>query len=80
MNKRLCWDANNIILRVFGSSDAVQVEFAKGSLETAGLHPFIFSRKASPISIGGLDYTLEKPKQAIIHAVTIKSISTSCAA
>ena len=44
--------------RVFGSSDAVQVDFAKNSLETPGLHPFVFSRKASPISLGAPDYTL----------------------
>ena len=46
------------MVRVFGCSDAVQVEFAKTSLETAGLHPFVFSRKANPISLGGADYTL----------------------
>ena len=46
------------MVRVFGTSDAVQAEFAKSSLETAGLHPFLFSRKASPLSIGGPDYTL----------------------
>ena len=46
--------------RVFGKSDAVQVEFAKSSLETAGFHPLVFSRKASPISLGGSDYTLFK--------------------
>jgi len=46
--------------RVFGNSDAVQIEFAKSSLEIAGLHPLVFSRKASPISLGGPDYTLFK--------------------
>jgi hypothetical protein len=46
------------MVRVFGSSDAVQVEFAKSSLEEAGLHPYVYSRKASPLSIGGPDYTL----------------------
>ena len=35
-----------------------QVEFAKNSLETDELHPFVYTRKASPISIGGPDYTL----------------------
>jgi hypothetical protein len=44
--------------RAFGSSDAVQVEFAKSSLETAGFHPFVFARKVSPLSIGSPDYTL----------------------
>ena len=46
--------------RLFGKSDAVQVEFAESSLETAGFHPPVFSRKASPISLGGSDYTLFK--------------------
>ncbi len=44
--------------RVYGNSDAVQVEFAKTTLEDAGLHPFLFSRKASPYSLGAPDYTL----------------------
>jgi RNA polymerase subunit RPABC4/transcription elongation factor Spt4 len=44
--------------RVFGDSDATQVEFAKSCLENAGLHPFVYSRKASPISLGGPEYTL----------------------
>ena len=46
------------MVRVFGSSDAVQVDYAKSCLESDGLHPFVFSRKASPLSIGGPDYTL----------------------
>jgi len=44
--------------RVFGDSDAANVSFAASCLEKAGLHPFIYSRKASPISIGGPEYTL----------------------
>ena len=44
--------------RVFGSSNAAEVDFAKTSLETASLHPFVFSRKASPISLGAPEYTL----------------------
>jgi hypothetical protein len=44
--------------RVYGGSDAVQIEFAKSCLSDAGLHPFVFSRKTSPISLGGPDYTL----------------------
>ena len=44
--------------RVFGISDAVQIELAKSSLEKEGMHPFVYSRKASPLSIGGPDYTL----------------------
>ena len=44
--------------RVFGGSDSAQIEHAKSCLEQDGLHPFIFSRKASPISLGGPDYSL----------------------
>ncbi len=44
--------------RVLGSSDTIQVELAKNSLEKDGFHPFIYSRKTSPLSIGGPDYTL----------------------
>jgi hypothetical protein len=45
-------------VRVFGSSDVVQVEFARDCLEKGGLHPVVFSRKASPLSMGAPDYTL----------------------
>ena len=44
--------------RVLGGSDSAQIELAKSCLEQDGLHPFIFSRKASPISLGGPDYSL----------------------
>ncbi len=44
--------------RVFGSSDEQQVNLYKSVLEENNLHPFIFQRKASPISLGGGDYTL----------------------
>ena len=40
-------------VRIFGSSDVVQVEFAADCLVKEGLHPVIFSRKASPLSLGG---------------------------
>lgn len=44
--------------RVYGDSDVAQVEFARSCLENVGLHPFVFSRKASPLSLGGPDYSL----------------------
>jgi hypothetical protein len=44
--------------RVYGSSDAVQVDYAGSCLTEAGLHPFVYSRKASPLSLGGPDYML----------------------
>ena len=58
------------MVRVFGTNDVVQVEFAKDCLEKNGLHPFIFSKKASPMHLGGSDYSLfrasgEKPGNSI---------------
>jgi hypothetical protein len=44
--------------RVFGSSDEQQVNLFKSVLEENNFHPFIFQRKASPISMGSGDYTL----------------------
>ena len=44
--------------RVYGNSDAAQIEFARSCLQTTGLHPFVFTRKASPLSLGGPDYSL----------------------
>jgi hypothetical protein len=44
--------------RVFGSSDEPQVNYYKTILEDNGLHPFIYERKVSPLSLGGVDYSL----------------------
>lgn len=44
--------------RVYGSSDFAQVNYIKGCLEQESLHPFIYSRKASPMHLGGSDYSL----------------------
>lgn len=44
--------------KVFGSSDILQVNYMKEILESVGLHPFIYERKTSPLSIGGVDYSL----------------------
>jgi len=44
--------------RVFGSSDEQQVNYYKSILEDNNLHPFLYSRKASPLSMGGVDYSL----------------------
>ncbi len=44
--------------RVFGSSDVAQVNYVKGCLEQESLHPFVYSRKASPMHLGGSDYSL----------------------
>ena len=44
--------------RIFGSSDTLQCEYFKSCLEQNSLHPFIFSRKASPMHLGGTDYSL----------------------
>lgn len=44
--------------RVYGISDDAQVRYAASCLEQQGLHPFVYVRKASPISLGGPEYTL----------------------
>jgi hypothetical protein len=46
--------------RIYGSSDSLEIECYKNSLEKEGFHPIIYSRKVSPISIGSPDYTLFK--------------------
>jgi len=44
--------------RVLGLSDVVTAQYASKCLEQEGLHPILYSRKASPLSLGGADYTL----------------------
>ncbi len=44
--------------RVYGVSDEAAASYVSDCLGKKGLHPFLYSRKASPISIGGTDYTL----------------------
>lgn len=42
--------------RIFGSSDEQQVNYYKSVLEDNSLHPFIYERKASPITPGDGGY------------------------
>jgi len=44
--------------RVYGVSDDAQARYAASCLEQQGLHAFVYLRKASPISLGGPEYTL----------------------
>lgn len=44
--------------RVYGVSDAAAANYVSDCLGKRGLHPFLYSRKASPVSLGGSDYTL----------------------
>jgi hypothetical protein len=44
--------------RVYGVSDEAAAQYVSTCLEQRGLHPFVYARKASPISVGGPDYTL----------------------
>jgi hypothetical protein len=46
------------MVRVFGVSDEVTAQYARECLEQERLHPILYSRKASPLSLGGVDYTL----------------------
>jgi len=43
--------------RVYGVSDEAAAKYISSCLEQKGLNPFVYSRKASPMSIGGTDYT-----------------------
>ncbi|MCX6143905.1 MAG: hypothetical protein NTZ35_11865 [Ignavibacteriales bacterium] len=43
--------------RVYGVSDEVTAHFAQECLKNGGLHPFLYSRKANPISGGGPEHT-----------------------
>lgn len=47
--------------RVFGTSDEVQIRHVEGFLKESGLHPFVYSRKSSPMHLGGSDYSLFRP-------------------
>lgn len=44
--------------RVFGTSDSLEIDYTMSILEEENFHPFKFSRKTSPISLGGTDYSL----------------------
>ena len=44
--------------RVFGSSDELEAQYVYDSLLKNKLHPYVYYRKVSPISMGGPDYTL----------------------
>ena len=59
----LCNDHNNVEVmqsmgRVYGTSDSLEIDYIISVLEDENFHPFKYSRKASPISLGGSDYTL----------------------
>lgn len=53
-----CYEIYEGIARIYGSSDVAQINYIKGCLEQESLHPFIYSRKASPMHLGGSDYSL----------------------
>ena len=44
--------------RVYGSSDYLELSFLKDVLEKESFHPFLYSRKSGPISLGNVDYSL----------------------
>ena len=44
--------------RVFGTSDEIQIQYVKSCLEENSFHPFVYSRKSSPMHLGGTDYSL----------------------
>ena len=44
--------------KVFGTSDEIQIHYVKSCLEENSFHPFIFSKKSTPMQLGGNDKTL----------------------
>ncbi|HMN50125.1 MAG TPA: hypothetical protein PKD67_13360 [Ignavibacteriaceae bacterium] len=42
--------------RVFGSSDEQKINYLKSVLEENNIHPFLYTRKSTPINLGGADY------------------------
>ena len=44
--------------RVFGTSDEIQIHYIKSCLEKNSFHPFIFSKKSTPMQLGGNDKSL----------------------
>jgi len=64
--------------RVYGSSDFAQVNYIKDCLEQATLHPFIYSRKASPMHLGGTDYSLFRAS-GDFHTINEIKVMVPCA-
>lgn len=44
--------------KVFGSSDHVHCNYLADMLKQEGINAFVYVRKTSPISVGGVDYSL----------------------
>lgn len=44
--------------RVYGSNDAVEIDYLTSILEEENFHPFKFNRKNNSLSLGGSDFTL----------------------
>ena len=44
--------------RVFGTSDEIQIHYVESCLKENSFHPFVYSRKSSPMHLGGTDYSL----------------------
>jgi hypothetical protein len=69
-----CHSVNNIFLcnehdsyeiyegmaKVFGTSDEIQIHYVKSCLEENSFHPFIYSKKSTPMQLGGNDQSLIK--------------------
>jgi hypothetical protein len=57
-NKHSQYEIYEGMARVYGCSDSAHIEHLKSCLEQSELHPIVFSKKASPIHLGGSDYSL----------------------
>ncbi len=66
MTFNLCVEHSNYeiyegMARVYGSSDFTKVKYIEGCLDKESIETFIYSRKATNISLGGTDYSLFRP-------------------
>jgi hypothetical protein len=57
-NDHDCYEIYEGMARVFGTSDEIQIHYVKSCLEENSFHPFIYSKKSTPMQLGGDDKTL----------------------
>ncbi|GMR25246.1 MAG: hypothetical protein BMS9Abin39_0530 [Ignavibacteria bacterium] len=46
------------MVKIFGTSDEIQIHYVKSCLEENSFHPFIYSKKSTPMHLGGNDQSL----------------------
>ena len=53
-----CYELYEGMAKIFGTSDEIQIQFVKSCLEGNSFHPFIYSKKSTPMQLGGNDQSL----------------------